>query len=1215
MKKKTLMILIILVTIMNAILPVANAAQAISKADLKKGKSIKTHLQFKHQDGTYHHIQCNYIYYENEGESHPAYCIKHGVDGVDEAGPYTVTINDLLKDKLIYNTILNGYPYKTPSQLGLDTADEAYVATKHAINSVLLDRNVMSFYHPIDFKGEKIRKAIYDIAEAGKQGNAVNKEATISITKVGNLTEKDQYYYQEYSVSADVNISEYSIKSLEGFSKNCFTTDMNGTKKKEFSSGQHFRVMIPKEDLKQDIAGKINLVASCNTKPIFYGEAPRGDIQNYAITYKPYADYEKTIAFNQKTNIACIEVIKKDEEDGRPLKGVVFKLYKENGEYVDTQTTNDSGIATFRKLYQGKYKIEEVKSHPDYIKNDTLFEINAVYNKTVNITISNKHKKGNLKITKVDKDDNEVFLDGIEFDLLDSNGKTIAHLITDKNGEAEVKNINTGNYILKETKTKPNYNLCTDENIEVKWDKTSEITIQNEKKKGQIKIIKQDKENSEIKLTGVEFQIIDSNHRIVDKVKTNDKGEAVSSKLPIGEYKVKEMSLGNNSQYILNEEIYQVEVEDEKIAEIIVENEHKKGNLKIIKVDKDDPDITLGAIEFDLLNEDKEIVAHLITNADGEAEIKNVNTGSYTLKETKTKREYNLCENENIIVEWNRTSQRVIANEKKKGQIKIVKEDADKASIKLEGVKFQILDKNDSVLEEVETNKEGEAISSRLPIGEYKIKEIDLGKNEKYVLSNEIHTIRIEDNQMTTVTIKNEHKKGDLQIHKVDKDNQKIPLKDVKFKIVDEDGFEYITATNKNGVANVKNIRTGKVAIKEIETNEEYVLSNETYELEIRHKETSFIIIQNEKKKGQVEVYKQDKEDHKIAIPEVEFEVLNGKREVVDKLVTDENGYAISKKLPIGEYWLKEIKTNRKYILTDELCKIEIKENEISKLQIENEKIKGKIQIMKISSKDSPILNIKKGDTLAGVLFDIYNESGTLVDSIVTDGSGQGLSKELEVGRYKIIEKNTSEYYLLNTNEFFINIERNKEIKTIQVENEPIIPLVHIEKTGQQIAEKNEEIKYEFDIQNKSNSALDNFTWKEYIPYDTTKVTKMVTGIYNEELNYTIYYKTNQNDYRLLKEANACESEYLSFDILNLEKNEVITEIKVEYKTVSKDFKSIIHPCIFTKVNDNVKKDEVVTNITELSGNIGDYTVQDRSTFETIIQEKEILKKLPKTGC
>ena len=71
----------------------------------------------------------------------------------------------------------------------------------------------------------------------------------------------------------------------------------------------------------------------------------------------------------------------------------------------------------------------------------------------------------------------------------------------------------------------------------------------------------------------------------------------------------------------------------------------------------------------------------------------------------------------------------------------------------------------------------------------------------------------------------------------------------------------------------------------------------------------------------------------------------------------------------------------------------------------------------------------------------------------------------------------------------------------------------------------------------------------------------------------------------------------------------------MEFGTVNKDFKSIVKPCIFTKIDNEIKKEEKIINITELSGKIEDYVVRDKSSFETLIIEKEILKKLPKTGC
>ena len=855
MKKKLIIICLILITIMNTVLPVANAIQVINKANLYYDHEIDTHILYYNEGRKeWRKVQCGYIAYKIEGEKYPTYCIMPNTNGVDEEGAYTVTVKDLLKSKLIYNVLINGYPYKTPVQLGVETVDDAYVATKLAVKNALLGRDIKSFYKPADEKGEKIINAIYEIAEKGKSGNIANKDAVISINEVGDFIEKGEYYYQEYTVTANVNVGEYTIESIENFPEGTYISDLNGVKKTEFSSGEKFRLMIPKAGLIEDIKGNINIKAQCKTNPIFHGEAPNSGIQDYAITYKPYLEYKESSTITKNTNTASIKIMKQDEETLKPIKDVIFGIYEENGNYINQSKTNEDGIAIFNNLYQGKYVVKEISANKNYVRDDIEYKINTEFNKEVSRTITNMHKKGNLKITKVDKDDNSIVLEGIEFDLINLDEQVVGHLITNEKGEAIIENINIGKYILRETKTKENYNLCIDSNIEVKWNETSEITINNEKKKGQIKIIKQDKENNEIKLEGVEFKIISSNNEVVEKIKTDKYGEAISSKLPIGEYTIKETSLGENTEYILEGIEYKIKVEDEKISTITIENKHKKGNLKITKVDKDDKTITLGAIEFELIDENGQIISQLVTDVNGEAYIENVNTGTYTLRETKTKREYNLCENTNIVVEWNTIADIVIENEKKKGQIKIVKQDAEKEEIKLQGVKFQIIDINNRSIEEIETDKNGEAVSSKLLIGEYKIKEIDLGDNTDYLLNDEVYTLQVENEKVTVLTVENEHKKGDLKIKKVDKDNSNIVLEGVEFEVTDKDGFTYEAVTNKEGIAEINDIRVGNVAIKEIKTNEEYVLSDKIYEVLVEYEKENEIVIENEKKKGQVEI-------------------------------------------------------------------------------------------------------------------------------------------------------------------------------------------------------------------------------------------------------------------------------------------------------------------------------------------------------------------------
>ena len=70
-----------------------------------------------------------------------------------------------------------------------------------------------------------------------------------------------------------------------------------------------------------------------------------------------------------------------------------------------------------------------------------------------------------------------------------------------------LENIRVADYSLIEKNTNKWYNLAENTDIKVEWEKTTEVTIENELKKGQIKVIKVDKENNEVKLEGVKFGV------------------------------------------------------------------------------------------------------------------------------------------------------------------------------------------------------------------------------------------------------------------------------------------------------------------------------------------------------------------------------------------------------------------------------------------------------------------------------------------------------------------------------------------------------------------------------------------------------------------------------------------------------------------------------------------------------------------------------------
>lgn len=1012
---------------------VVMAVTEISKANLKNDHSITTNLQYKNADGTWHDIICNYICYTTDGTKYPAYCIKHGVHGVDEEGAYTVNISKLLSDNRIWRVIVNGYPYKTPAQIGVETADDAYLATKQAINSVVLDRDVKSYYNGTNEKGKKVVNAIYHLANIGRNGTQTMQDANLVVSKSKGITKyNDSYYYTEYKVSADVAISNYRVTSITDFPSGSYVTDTSGNKTQTFHNGENFRVMIPRNNINADFTGKVQIEGKCKTYPIFFGEAPKSTVQDYAITYDAYGDFKASGKFSEKVNTAKIKVIKKDAESSEVIEGVSYRLSHKDGTEIDTKKTNEKGEIEFKGLYPGEYILQEIATNEQYILDTSKHGISLEYDATITKTFTNKHKKGNLKIIKIDKDNHNMTLGGIEFDLYNENKEKIAHLTTDADGEAIIENINTGRYTLKETKTKREYKLCVDEDLVVKWNETANIVIQNEKKKGQIKVIKEDKDHHQVKLAGVEFAVLDSQHRMIEKVVTDQNGEATTSRLPIGEYQLKEISLGSNTTYVMNEEIHTIKVEEDKIKEIHFENEHQKGKLKIVKVDKDD---------------------------------------------------------------------------------------------------------------------------------------------------------------------------------------HQIPLAGVAFEITDEMGTQYHVETDKKGIIEIDNIRTGKVTVKETKTNDLYWLDQEEHKVEVRFHQTSELQVENEKKKGQVEVYKVDTEDKKIKLPGVEFAIFDNHQNKIDTLITDKNGHAISKHIPVGSYYLKEVKTNQKYILNDEPISIEIREKDITTMQFENQKKKGRISILKISSKDSPILPIKQGEALSNVSFEIYDMRNNLIETVKTNEQGEAISKWLEVGRYKIKEVSTLKYYLLNEKEYFTTITENGEMKKVTIENEPEIPGLEIKKTGPEYAKKNEEIEYQFHLKNSGNTELNDFTWTEYLPFEQIKITKMVTGTYTHSLPYKIYYKTNKKEYRFLREADTKKSEYIDFLSISLEKNEKIQEIKMVFGTVPVGFKSITKPILIAKIEAEIKKDEVIKNKTELHGTSQGIQLEDKDTCETKINETEIKKKLPRTGC
>lgn len=411
------------------------AATPISSALIKNGGDCGYHLQFwDTKQNAWSYIITTYVYYEEGGKQYPAYCLQSNLPGVGQSSEYNVSVDDIINDVRLWRVAINGYPYQSPQSMGLENQYDAFVATKQAIYRVLDGRDPNTFYNGADARGQAIKNAIINLVNIGRNGTQTPVNTDVTTNKIGEFVEDGDYYSQEYSISSPVETSEYTITATNGLPNGSQITNMSNNVQSTFSGSEHFKVRIPKTSLSSDINVTIVLQAKCKTYPVFYGKTTVPGTQDYLLTFDPFGDVAGRADLNIKTNTGKIKIVKNDEDTNQPISGVTFQLLTKNGTVIANATTNERGEITFPNLYQNNYQLKEISTNDNYILNEMTFDVNVEYNKTTTKTITNEHKKGDLTVYKVDKDNNRIALGGVTFDLYSEEFKrVIGTYTTDEN--------------------------------------------------------------------------------------------------------------------------------------------------------------------------------------------------------------------------------------------------------------------------------------------------------------------------------------------------------------------------------------------------------------------------------------------------------------------------------------------------------------------------------------------------------------------------------------------------------------------------------------------------------------------------------------------------------------------------------------------------------------------------------------------------------------
>ncbi|MCU5112239.1 SpaA isopeptide-forming pilin-related protein [Bacillus wiedmannii] len=542
--------------------------------------------------------------------------------------------------------------------------------------------------------------------------------------------------------------------------------------------------------------------------------------------------------------------------------------------------------------------------------------------------------------------------------------------------------------------------------------------------KGNLQIRKVDENDENIVLKDAKFDVIDKDNNVVATVTTNEKGIAEVKDLPFGDYFVKEISAPEG--YIKVDTPVKVTIDNTNIIEFVMKNTKKveNGQFKLLKKDSESGQLLPGA-KFDVIDKDGNIVETIITDGKGEALSKQLPVGTYTLKEVEAPKGYELSSSlVHVDVAANKTVTVDVLNkkivEKATGQFEIVKVDAEDKAKVLSDAEFEVY-KDGKKVETLRTDKTGKVISQKLEPGTYTLKETKAPQG--YTLLKEEIEVVVEANKVVQVQVENAKELGSLQVIKKDAESGKV-LEGAEFRLKNENGQVVGEAktTNKDGVVQFKNLVPGKYTLEETKAPEGYKALEVTVEVNVVANEVVKQEVMNEKVTGQFEIVKVDANDKAKVLSGAEFTVYKDGKKVAE-LKTDESGKVMSPKLPLGEYTVKETKAPEGYKLSNKEWKVTIQnEKEVVKVEAENERILGSLQIIKTDDKD-------QAKRLAGAEFTLKDAQGNVVkEGITTDKSGIVKVDGLVPGEYTLEETKAPEGYELTKQVIHVTVDGEKVI-------------------------------------------------------------------------------------------------------------------------------------------------------------------------------------------
>lgn len=864
------------------------------------------------------------------------------------------------------------------------------------------------------------------VVEVDKYGNIQNYMVDTDPTRKMNLSAYSNYGDEpEVEMDTGLQIVKYEAGTTIPLSGAMFeVVGPDGATVGTFTTNSSGKIRIP-----LTLTG--NYTVYERVAPDFYllSEEPAQNVQVV------YGEVAEVVFENEPYGNLRIE---KTSNTGMNLPGALITItHIESGQRY-TGETNSAGVAVFREIQPGAYRIEETAAPAGWLLDDTIYTTTVIAGETTTFHLVNEELPG-LRIIKYDRK-NMVAMPDVTFEVW-RDGVSLGTFRTDEFGEILLTDVEPGTYRAVEVDTGSDGHILntTPQEVELEaGDGIKELMFFNDVKPG-LRLVKVDSADPSKVIPNVLFEIKSvAGDYGPEEFRTDENGEIVLSKLPAGAYVVTELSCPG---YVIDEAQRIIQLDPNEDAQFVFTNSIKP-SLQIIKLSSDGS--ALEGVTFRIAKiEDGTHYLDRTTNKNGEILVSDLEPGVYSVRETSTVSDHIIDLREYKVELFpGKTSTLAIENQIRPN-LYVYKHDADTGE-PIPDTVFIIRAADGHSVDEIRTGTDGRAELKNLLPGVYEISEKYVPS--PYLLDAPSQLVTLYPNRDHTVYFEN-HQKPSLTVNKICSVTGE-PLKGAKFHVtyasndtesgeINDLGYFYSDA---DGQFKLSNLKDGWYKITEVESVPGYRIKDPAaQEVFVKAGESKTVTFENTPLSALV-VFKFDSvtgEAVKNAVFQVKY--LTGTSgtggTVIGTYKTSANGSFTVTGLDEGTYIVEELASDSGHVIdtAPQTAYISGKDQDVVELYFGNSP-KGALLIKKIDSVSR--------EPLSDVEFFVTTSDGTVVGNangkFVTDSAGTVLIENIDPGTTLVVKETRTKdnTYILDDTPQTARIKAGQTV-TLEFRNQP----------------------------------------------------------------------------------------------------------------------------------------------------------------------------------